>query len=357
MIVERIDIGNVRNIGCERLELDPRVNLLVGPNGAGKTSALEAVHLVIRGRSFRTSRPDRVVRHGEERMSVAALLMDESVGSVRLAYTRERRGRVELRRDAQLVRQTSRVASLLPIQLLLPDLPELVFGSPAGRRQWLDWGVFHVKQDYAQVLGRFLRALRHRNTLLRAADLKTLPVWTEQVAELGEAVAQARRRYFDRVMAHVSASLATLAPGLEVEWDYAPGWNADSLAEVLGQQVDRDVKLGTTQAGPHRADVRINCGSESAAQVLSRGQGKAVASALRMGQAKDLAIAGKRSLFLIDDLGAELDEEHNERYYRQLEDMDCQIVATSTEGAIGEILMESRGGRMFHVKQGHFEQA
>ena len=357
MIVERIDIGNVRNIASDRLELDPRVNLLVGPNGAGKTSALEAVHLVLRGRSFRTSRPDRVIRHGEERMSVAALLVDELVGSVRLGYARERRGRVELRRDGQLVRQTSRVASLLPIQLLLPDLPELVFGGPGGRRQWLDWGVFHVKQDYAAILGRYLRALRHRNALLRSADMKTLPVWTEQVAELGEAVAEGRRHYFDRVTAHVAVSLATLDPDLDVKWEYSPGWNADSLAEVLGRQVDRDVKLGTTLTGPHRADVRITCGSESAAQVLSRGQGKAVASAMRMGQAKDLAIAGKRSLFLIDDLGAELDEEHNERYYRQLEDMDCQIVATSTEGAIGEILMGSRGGRMFHVKQGHFEQA
>ena len=357
MIVERIEIGNVRNIDSGRLELDPRANLLVGPNGAGKTSVLEAVHLVIRGRSFRTTRADRVIRHGEERMSVSALLTDESVGRVRLGYAREKRGRVELRRDGQLVRQTSRVASLLPIQLLLPDLPELVFGSPAGRRQWLDWGVFHVKQSYAEILGGYLRALRHRNTLLRAADLKTLPAWTEQVAELGEAVAQVRRDYFDSAIVHVAASLARLDPDLDVEWDYSQGWNADSFAEVLGQQVDRDVKLGTTQAGPHRADVRITCGSESAAQVLSRGQGKAVASALRMGQAKDLAVAGKQSLFLIDDLGAELDEEHNERYYRQLEDMDCQIVATSTEGAIGEILMGSGGGRMFHVKQGQFEQA
>lgn len=357
MIVERIDIGNVRNIDSARIEFDPRVNLLVGPNGAGKTSALEAIHLVVRGRSFRTTRPDRVIRHGEEQMAVGASLLDESVGRVRLGYARELRGRVELRRDGQLVRQTSRVASLLPIQLLLPDLPDLVFGAPAGRRQWLDWGVFHVKQDYARVLGGYLRALRHRNALLRAADLTTLPVWTDQVAELGEAVAQARRRYFERAVVHVAASLATLDPNLDVEWEYSPGWNADSLAEVLGQQVDRDVKSGTTLSGPHRADVRITCGSESAAQVLSRGQGKAVASALRMGQARDLATAGKRSLFLIDDLGAELDEEHNERYYRQLEDMDCQIVATSTEGAIGEFLMGTRGGRMFHVKQGRFEQA
>ena len=357
MIVDRIDIGNVRNIDSERLELHRRANLLVGPNGAGKTSALEAVHLAIRGRSFRTTRPDHVIRHGEERMSVAAWLSDESVGRVRLGYARDKRGRVELRRDGQLIRQTSKVASLLPIQLLLPDLPDLVFGSPAGRRQWLDWGVFHVKQDYAEVLGGYLRALRHRNTLLRAADLKTLPAWTAQVAELGERVAQARREYFDSVKSHVAASLKTLDPGLEVEWDYSQGWNADSLAEILGQQVDRDVKSGTTLAGPHRADVRITCRSESAAQTLSRGQGKAVASALRMGQAKDLAIAGKRSLFLIDDLGAELDEAHNERYFRQLEDMDCQIIATSTEGAIGEILMGSGEGRMFHVKQGRFEHA
>ncbi|MDE0659111.1 MAG: DNA replication/repair protein RecF [Gammaproteobacteria bacterium] len=355
MIVERIDIGNVRNIDSARLHLHPRANLLAGPNGAGKTSALEALHLVVRGRSFRTTRADQIIRHGEEKMAVAALLADERLGSVRLGYARERRGRLELRRDGQLVRQTSRVASLLPIQLLLPDLPELVFGGPAGRRQWLDWGVFHVEQDYARVLGGYLRALRQRNVVLRAADLKTLPVWTEQVAELGEAVAEARGRYFDRVMAQVAVSLATLDPDLEVECEYLPGWKADSFAEVLGQQVDRDVKLGTTLSGPHRADVRITCGSESAAQVLSRGQGKAVASALHMGQAKDLAVAGKRSLFLIDDLGAELDEEHNERYYRQLEDMDCQIVATSTEGAIGEILMGFGGGRMFHVKQGHFE--
>lgn len=357
MIFERVDIGNVRNIDAGKLELDPRANLLVGPNGAGKTSALEAVHLVMRGRSFRTTRADRVIRHGEEGMSVAAVLVDERAGIVRLGYARARRGRVELRRDGQVVRQASRVASLLPIQLLLPDLPELVFGGPAGRRQWLDWGVFHVKQDYAEVLGSYLRALRHRNALLRAVDRKTLPAWTAQVAELGEAVAEARRAYFDQAAGKVATALGVLNPDLDVGLSYFPGWNADSLAEVLGQQVDRDVKLGATQAGPHRADVRITCGPEDAAQVLSRGQGKAVASALRIGQAQDLARLGKRSLFLIDDLGAELDEEHNERYYRLLEDMDCQIVATSTEGAIGELLMGSRGGRTFHVKHGRFEQA
>ena len=357
MLVDRIDIGNVRNIESARMELDPRANLLVGPNGAGKTSALEAFHLLIRGRSFRTNRTEQVIRDDADRMTVGATLEDASLGTVRLGYGRQRGGRIELHRDGQVVRQTSRVAALLPIQLLLPDLPELVFGGPAGRRQWLDWGVFHVKHGYAETLGAYLRALRHRNAVLRTGELDTLSAWTVQLAEFGEAVTEARQSYFDRVAPHLSAALTALNPGLLVECTHFSGWRGDSLLETLGQHHDRDVKSGATQTGPHRADVRITCGTENAAQVLSRGQGKAVASALRLGQARDLAEAGKASLFLIDDLGAELDEQHNERYYALLEDTDCQIVATSTQGAIGEMLMRSRRGRTFHVKQGRFEQA
>ena len=129
MIVERLAIANVRNIESARLDLDPRLNLLVGPNGAGKTSALEAFYVLIRGRSFRTTQAERVIRNEADGMTVAATLVDEQLGSIRLGYGRQRRGRVELRRNGQVVRQASRVAALLPIQLLLPDLPELVFGS------------------------------------------------------------------------------------------------------------------------------------------------------------------------------------------------------------------------------------
>ena len=357
MILERLDIENVRNIASARITLHPRINLLVGPNGAGKTSALEAIHLLIRGRSFRTTRADLVVRNASAAMAVGATVVDELRGTLRLRYGKQRGGRMELRRDGQGVRQASQVAALVPIQLLLPDLPELVFGAPAVRRQWLDWGVFHVKHEYSGTLGGYLRALRHRNALLRAGDLQTLPAWTAQLAELGEAVNDARQSYFERVRGEVTACLGALNPDLVVELGYFSGWKGNSLAELLGQQHARDVKLGATQAGPHRADVSITYESDAAAQVLSRGQGKAVASALRLGQAKDLARTGKPSLFLIDDLGAELDERHNERYYGLLGELDCQIVATSTQGAIGDVLMRSRQGCTFHVKQGRFEQA
>ena len=356
MVVERLDVENVRNIETAHLEFDPGLNLLVGPNGAGKTAALEALHLVFRGRSFRTARTDRVVRHGANRLAVGAGCRHPAQGQIRVAYVREG-GRVELSRDGHTVRQSSAIATLQPIQLLLPDLSDLVFGAPAARRQWLDWGAFHVKHEHAATLRDYLRVLRHRNAVLRGDDRQTLHVWTEQVAELGERVAWNRRDYFEMVEPAIEESLAALHSEVAVTVDYWPGWRGDHLAETLGEQHARDVKSGLTNAGPHRADVGIKCEQGDASEVLSRGQGKVVASALRLAQAKHLATAGRRSLFLIDDVGAELDESHSERLATVLDDMDCQIVATSANPGAGDVLHGSRGGRLFHVEHGRLTAA
>ena len=356
MVVERLDVENVRNIEAAHLEFDPGLNLLIGPNGAGKTAALEALHLVLRGRSFRTARTESLVRHGTGRLAVGAGCRDAARGSIRVAYVRDG-GRVELSRDGHTVRQSSAIATLQPIQLLLPDLSDLVFGAPATRRQWLDWGAFHVKHDHAATLRDYIRVLRQRNALLRADDRQTLDVWTKKLAELGEKVAGNRNEYFELVKPEIEQSLAALHSEVRIEVDCRPGWRGESLAETLGEQHDRDVKSGLTNSGPHRADVGIRCGWGDASEVLSRGQGKVVASALRLAQARHLATAGRRSLFLIDDVGAELDEAHNERLATVLDDMDCQIVATSANPGAGDVLRGSRGGRLFHVERGRLTAA
>jgi DNA replication and repair protein RecF len=217
--------------------------------------------------------------------------------------------------------------------------------------------VFHVKHQHAATLREYLRALRHRNALLRSGDLATLPAWTAQLAELGEIVGETRQDYLGKIQDGVLAVVEQLSPGLSLSLGLHPGWQGGSLAEVLGRERDRDVKSGVTNAGPHRADVGIRCGAVEAVQVLSRGQGKVVASALRLAQAEDLAASGKRTLFLIDDVGAELDRAHNERFYALLDEMGGQIVATSTQAEAGGMLEGPRKGRLFHVKQGTFEAA
>lgn len=351
MLVRRLELANVRNIESLRIDLEGGINLLVGPNGAGKTAVLEALHMLLRGRSFR-GRAESVIRHEQSQMTVVAECQDVEMGTLRLAHTRERAGNTQTRRDGHLVRQSSAVAALLPLQLLLPDLAELVFGPPTLRRQWLDWGTFHVKHDHAGNLREYLRVLRHRNALLRAGNLETLAGWTAQVAELGEGIAKARERYFATVRGEVESCSSRLCPEAPLELAYFRGWSDENLAQTLADQHQSDVKSATTNSGPHRADIRLAVDGQPAATVLSRGQGKAVASALRLGQAASLMKEDeKRSLFLIDDVGAELDRVHGERLYALLDEMGCQVVATSAHEEAAEMLM-SRRGRTFHVKQG-----
>ena len=363
MILERIEAENVRNIAHARVDLCPGLNVLSGANGAGKTALLEAVHLIIRGRSFRTRPIETMIRNGQDALTVRAIIRDRVRGQSQAGLTKDRKKNTRLRLDGVVVTNVSAIAALLPIQLLLPDLADLVFGAPSVRRQWIDWGTFHVKHDYLSTLRAYLRSVRQRNGALRAGDSEAIRLWGEQAGELGELVTEARQQYVDTISAQLAVTMATLSPELKIALHHDPGWRGESLAKELGLHTPRDVKLGSTQAGPHRGDLRIEIvpkskqtTSQAAAQVLSRGQGKVVASAMKLVQAQHLlSEMDKPSLFLIDDAGAELDEEHRGRFFGVLRDLNYQILATTTDSGWLTRGYPANRTALFHVEQGHIE--
>lgn len=361
MLLDQVEIRHVRNVTEASFSLSPHLNLFVGPNGAGKTALLEALHLLIRGRSFRTRDAASLIQRDAASLSVFAGCSDAVRGRVRIGVSRNRANQTELRLNGEVARQASAVAALLPIQLLLPNLAEMVFGAPQERRQWLDWGTFHVKQGYFDALRGYVRCVRQRNAVLRGRDQSTLGAWTERMVELGAQVAAARGEYFTAARPVVLAALERLAPDVALTLEYHPGFHGRSREDLergVGESTARDVKLGITHVGPHRADVRLGADGRGAAGVLSRGQGKAAASALKIGQAKALLDGlSARSLFLIDDVWAELDHGHSERFFELLSGMGCQILATSTHRPDIATAFGADRVKVFHVKRGDVRSA
>ena len=363
MILERVEVENVRNIEAAGIDLCPGLNVLSGANGAGKTAVLEAVHLLLRGRSFRTRSIETIIRSGGNGLTIRAEIRDPTRGESKIGLTKDRAKNTQLRRDGVAVANASEVAALLPLQVLLPDLADLVFGPPSSRRQWLDWGTFHVKHEYLATLRNYLRAIRQRNGALRAGDQEAIRLWGEQAGELGERVTEVRQHYVDLINTRLSSTLAMLSPELNIVLRHEPGWRGDSLANEMRQHTPQDVKLRSTQAGPHRGDVRIEIVPKStqgapqpAAHMLSRGQGKVVASAMKLVQAQHLSSEMERpSLFLIDDAGAELDKEHRDRFFGMLKDQSYQILATTTDAdwLLGGYPFTPAA--LFHVEHGHIE--
>ena len=359
MRIERLEVAGVRNLSSVGIECAPGLNAFIGENGAGKTSILEAIHILGRGRSFRSAAIGPVIQHGLDRATIRARLADEVRGDVSIGVVRHRSDRSEIHINGRPERQLSAVARLLPMQLLLPNSSELIFGPPKERRQFVDWGMFHVEPNYIDHLRAYQQALEQRNALLKSMaaggeDGPEIHAWTEQLAKYAELVDAARRRYVERLIPAISARLERLSPGLAISITYRPGWRDDATFEVcLRESRDRDVKFGLTHCGPHRADLKVSVGSAPALTTLSRGQGKVVASACRLAQAAvTRELSGRNSVFLIDDVGAELDARHNANFFDALEAMDSQVFATATNEQVLASSFVGRSRRLFHVERG-----
>ncbi len=357
MRFNRLEVSYFRNLSAVSIDLAPGLNTFYGDNGAGKTALLEAVHLLCRGRSFRTQKTQTLIQHGMDQLVVRGVIDDEARGATTLAISKDRRARTELRLNGETERRLSEIARLTPIQVMLPDIAELVFGGPSNRRSWLDWGTFHVKPSYLDSLRQYLRAVKQRNTLLKdRAAARTLQPWHEEVARLGERVTEDRLSYLEQLIPHFQSVLAELAPELTLEVRYRRGWGEEEqLGKLLAESNPREVKYASTLWGPHRADVQIRADGTPAGAILSRGQGKLVASALQIGQASLLSQSEQRTtVFLIDDAGAELDMAHNARFFGLLERLGGQILATTTRDPSSterSVSVDTNSG-VFHVEHG-----
>jgi len=118
--------------------------------------------------------------------------------------------------------------------------------------------------------------------------------------------------------------------------EYFRGWNQDlGLYEQLQDDLLRDRKYGHTSSGPHRADIRFRLGAADAAEVLSRGQLKLLICALKIAQGRLLEQeTGKRCIYLIDDLPAELDAHNRARVCALLAERKAQVFLTSIDPEI-----------------------
>ena len=343
MHIKQLTVQGVRNLSSQTLEVSPRINLLAGPNGSGKTSLLEAIHILGRGRSFRSRSIKAVisVADGVDQCVVYGLLEGGSdargnSAALALGVSRETKGGFRFKVGGELVNTASALAEVLPLVLINTESFQLLTGGPQNRRRYLDWGLFHTRSSFRDLWRKQQRVLQQRNALLkkgRGAHLDELEEWDEQFAELSEDITALRREYLQIVEPLILDIFKRLLPVSDINFSYYQGWDGSkALKEVLKAGRDRDIMMGSSQHGPHRADVRIRFWQQNAAEVLSRGQAKALVMAMMIAQGTHYrTVNEKPSVFLIDDLPAELDRDQQQKVAELLTETDCQAFITGTD--------------------------
>jgi DNA replication and repair protein RecF len=250
-----------------------------------------------------------------------------------------------------------------------PEDLEIIGGSPAERRRFLDMGLSQVEPEMIALLLQYDRAVKQRNNLLRrslsrpdrSVESRELDVWDEQCAKLGAKVIGKRYRTLQEIGPLLNAAYERLAGhGLAVEY-VGEVWDPDEreCEKLLGAHLvakrETDRQKGATSVGPHRDDLRFRVEDKVLRSFGSQGERRTAALALRLAELEFQRLkTGLSPILLIDDVIYEMDPARRGRFLESLH-REGQILFTATDLAALGPLAES--ARVFRVEGGHITEA
>jgi len=324
--VQLVDFRNYRTLSYRP---SGRLNLLTGRNAQGKTNLLEAIGVLLTGRSFRTTRLGELPAWGAEAAVLTGdLQRTEGNRTVRRTLQRRENGTWQASGEAC---PWARV-----IAFGWQDLA-IVHGGPSARRLFIDGFAARLYPSHLSALLRYRRLLEQRNRMLQTrATAERLAPWDEQIATVGMELIDRRRR----AVAALQTELARVYPavsgdGLKVQIGYRSGigeaTEPAALVAALEQARPVELRRGQTLVGPHRDDLAIELDGVDARAFGSRGQQRLLALALRLGEVLPVTeAAGTAPVLLLDDALSELDPGVRDSVLREIQSAE-QVFLTSPE--------------------------
>ncbi len=310
-----------------------QLNLIIGNNGSGKTNILEAVSLVSTTRSWRTKSDVEVIGWQKPYAKVVA---DETTLVIqRQPYLKQwQRGGVR--------RSSKEMVGVLKTVLFEPEDLQLVYGSPAARRHWLNVVLAQSDRQYGEALLNYQQVILQRNKLLkRIREGKSkdteLNFWDSETARLSEVIWRKRAAFISlakealpRYYRDISQDDTSI--GIKLETHPA---ERDRIEEELAAVRDREILLGQTLRGPHRDDVLFTMGEIPMKMRASRGEMRSLTLSLKLIEldylSNKVGDASSDVVLLLDDVMSELDHVRREQLVEVTKNVQTIITTTDLE--------------------------
>ncbi len=401
MQINRLSLENFRSYVRLELDLPAGVTLLHGDNAQGKTNILEAIYYVATTRSPYTAQDSQLINWDAARDDAPQIVgrvtaefsTKRGPSQVEIRLIQETKGgNRSFRREALVNRRKVRLLDLLTSLRVVQFLPhdiQIITGSPAGRRRYLNIALCQTDNLYCRTLSSYNKILDQRNATLRnIAETGTgqdlLPIYTEKLASLGGAILVRRARFLQD-LAHMMQEIhyEALTAGREtLRLSYLPrldapdngrqnnsaglaearkwsDWLSDVSEEAMIERLQagmtalrsRDIALGRTMLGPHRDDWRMWVDGHPLESYGSRGQQRTAMLALKLAEIQWMTKeAGETPVLLLDEVMAELDESRRSLLLAAVTE-GAQAVMTATEPRLFEPSFLSRAKSLL-VKNG-----
>lgn len=337
MNIRRVSLQNFRNFSPVDEIAFPDDALLVAaaPNATGKTNFLEALVMLLRGRSFRASY-EECIQWGADNFIIGGQVQ-QTRDTVSLAVRYHQPSRKLRIEENGVPASPVTFFSHFPVVMFLPEDTYLFTRGPAQRRNFLNRALVS-SSAYVSALVQYQRVLKQRNMALKSASsFADVAAWTDLLIEHGLTLWQQRAGLVSFLATQVGElyqSIAGESQSFTIVLREPLPDRAAFMSALEGSFV-YERRYGYTLIGPHRDDMVVSINARPIAAALSQGQTRSVVVALKLATQRFVeTVTNERPLLLLDEVLSELDERRQERLLEHLPSGQIVLTATAVPAAL-----------------------
>jgi DNA replication and repair protein RecF len=358
--LKKLQAQNFRNLAPSIYEFVPEINCIFGENGNGKTNLLEAIHLLTNKKSFRknTGFSQMInIEGGKPEFILQSVFEHE--GDLR-AYSLRESEELEERYLDNVPHKGKAPATSVFVN---PFDSYSFHTSSTFRRQWLDSHLSLMDSEYKQILGRFQKSMRFRNSVLGMGGklaVTQIRAIDEQVSSYSAVITQKRHEFLNDLNGHVTPTYKAIFSAehhlkMELESMFL-GWDEKKIFDFYRHQEMSDLKSQVTQVGVHRDDSIFSFDGLNAFEFCSLGQQKMGFLSLIFAYIELFRYKfTSYPIVLIDDVSGELDGQRWKNLIQYLETKMFQVLITTANENFGKELEKIPSSKKFFIDQGKLD--
>jgi len=346
MHLQRLELFNFRSYDHRVFEPIPTINIVRGQNATGKTNLIEAVHFMTGAGSFRTSKDADLIKHGCDGFRLIADAHSDGRDQ-HLEFRRDVNGKSYIINGVRKRRRAD-VMGLVRCVTFCPDDLDLIKGSSAERRNFLDSSISQIRPNYASCVSEYNKILAQKSRILRdyhkkPSLLESLDDFTSQLLTFGARIILYRRSFCETLSVNASEEHEKISGGREVlTVNYSCPYSGQDVKSLYLEMWDAYTKRRKDELeremiliGPHRDDLEVLIDGVPARDFASQGQIRtAVLSLMLAKRSLYFKNTGEYPIMLLDDVLSELDEKRRSYVLNKTGEGQVFITTCDNEDAL-----------------------
>ena len=376
MKIKSLKLLYFRNYLSTNIEVHPSLNVLVGNNANGKTNIIESIFCLALGKSYRTKSDSECIMFGETATAMSCIV-NKNDRELDIMLGINNKGKSAKIAGIKKTKLTDFVGEL-NVVLFSPEDLQIVKGSPALRREFMNREFYQFSRIYHKYYLMYQHLLKQRNSYLKdmrknpkdEMSLAYLETLTSQLAKVALYITKERVSFVQDISKLTYKNMLNISNGqetLKIKYKSSvldalniaeindESFTEENLTKVMMKKSFDDIMRGSTKIGPQHDDIEFYINDLDAKMYASQGQQRSIVLSLKLAEINYLKEkTGTYPVLLLDDVLSELDKNRQLKLLDAINENVQTFITTPSISDIKEDLLKK--AKVFKIEDGNISE-